>query len=505
MSITTMVYIALFVTVILYLVIGYLGYKKTDQSSLDDFYLAGRDLGGFVLFLTVGASWFSMWFLLGAPGSFFVHGVGFNSFFILNIVLALFMYIFGRRLWILGKIYGYVTPGDLLGHYYNSPMTRLVSSIIGVYLLFPYIGIQLLGAGVAFEVIGSSFWVGVLTMLVLVTIYSVAGGLKAVAWSDAVQGLFYMLLTWGLAFWMLSNGVSGIGSLKALFSDVHTNTPDFLSYPGPSGYFTPINWFAYMTIYVMAGICFPHLWTRYYMARDIKAFKTISIGHVFFASWGFVPIIIIAMLGITFMPDITNPDQVFPSLILEYSPILAAIFVAAAFAAAMSTVDSQMFALGTIFTRDIWKSFINKNEEESRLVWIGRIATLILMAISVIWSFLAEGSLVALSVISFTCAALLFMPMVGAMFYPKAGKHAANISMIAGFIVLLLTSYVYPDPFGVYGGAYALICQWILFFVVAQFERNDENKRVQNYHQILKVAVSGRSFDDDQEYKDQVI
>lgn len=497
MNITTMVYVALFITVILYLLIGYLGYKKTDQDSLDDFYLAGRDLGGFVLFLTVGASWFSMWFLLGAPGSFFTHGVGFNSFFVLNIVLAVFMYVFGRRLWVLGKIYGYVTPGDLLGHYYNSKMTRLISSVIGIYLLFPYIGIQLLGAGVVFEVIGSSFWVGVVTMLLLVTIYSLAGGLKAVAWSDAVQGSFYMLLSWGLAFWMLSNGVTGIGSLKNLFAGVQGDIPEFLTYPGPSGYFMPANWLAYIVIYVMAGICFPHLWTRYYMARDIKVFKTISIGHIFFASWGFIPIIIVAMLGQILMPEIANADQIFPSLVLEFSPVLAAVFVAAAFAAAMSTVDSQMFALGTIFTRDIWKSFANPAEKESRLVWIGRIATLGLMAISIVWTFLAEGSLVALSVISFTCAALLFMPMVGAMFYPKAGKYSANISMVVGFLILLLTSYVYPDPFGVYGGAYALVSQWVLFFIIAQFEQNNKNIRVQKYHRILRTTIDGGQLESD--------
>lgn len=490
MSITTLVYTILFITVIFYLVIFYFGFKKTDQSSVDDFYLAGRDLGGFVLFLTVGASWFSMWFLIGAPGSFFTHGVGFNSFFILNIVLGMFMFIFGRRLWILGKIYGYVTPGDMLAHYYDSKMSRLISSIIGIYLLFPYIGIQLLGAGIAFEVIGSPFWLGIVTMLILVTIYSIAGGLKAVAWSDAIQGLFYMLLSWGLAFWMLGNGVTGIGSLKELFVGVKNEIPEFLTYPGPSGYFTAANWFAYIVIYVMAGICFPHLWTRYYMARDIKSFKTVSIGHIFFASWGFVPIIIVAMIGRLILPEIAVPDQIFPSLVLEYSPLLAAIFVAAAFAAALSTVDSQMFALGTIVTRDIWKSFVNPEENENRLVWVGRIATLVLMTISVVWTFIAEGSIVALSMISFTCAALLFMPMFGAMFYPKAGKYAANISMLIGFLILLFTSYVYPNPFGVYGGAYALAGQWVLFFIIAQFEQNHKSTRTKKYHNILNMALN---------------
>ncbi|GIN99042.1 pantothenate permease [Siminovitchia terrae] len=491
MSLPTMVFVFLGISMIVYLFICYLGYRATDQSSMDDFYLGGRDLGPIVLFLTIGASWFSMWFLLGAPGSFFLHGVGFNSFFILNIVLGVFMFVFGRRMWALAKVYNYVTPSDMLEHYYNSRFTRLISSVIGMYLLFPYIGIQLLGAGVAFELIGSSFWLGVGSMLVLVTLYSLVGGMKAVAWTDAVQGVFYMLLTWGLAFWMLSKGVTGIGSLGNLFSAVNDNFPDFLKYPGSSGYFTPLNWFAYIAIYVTAGIGLPHLWTRYYMAKDMSAFKVVPLGHVLFASWGFVPILIVGMLGKLFLPDIEVVDQIFPAIVLEYSPVLAVVLITAAFAAAMSTVDSQLMAMGTIFTKDIWEVFIKKENSEKTLVWVGRISMVILMAISVVWTLYAEGSIVALSMIAFTCGSLLFMPLFGVLFYPKAGKYAANISLIAGFLTLLFTTYIVRDPGGIYGGGYALLIQVILFFIIAQIEKNHLKERTIAYHSITQKCING--------------
>ncbi|KKB36197.1 sodium:solute symporter family protein [Bacillus thermotolerans] len=491
MSLPTMVFLFLGISILVYLFICYLGYRATNQSSMDDFYLGGRDLGPVVLFLTIGASWFSMWFLLGAPGSFFVHGVGFNSFFILNIVLGVFMYVFGRRMWALGKIYNYVTPSDMLEHYYDSRFLRLISSIVGIYLLFPYIGIQLLGAGVAFELIGSPFWLGVGSMLVLVTIYSMIGGMKAVAWTDAVQGIFYMLLTWGLAFWMLSKGVSGIGTLGNLFSMVDGRYPDFLKYPGSSGYFTPLNWFAYIAIYVTAGIGLPHLWTRYYMAKSMSAFKVVPIGHILFASWGFVPILVVGILGKLFIPDIAIVDQVFPAIVLEYSPVMAVVLITAAFAAAMSTVDSQLMAMGTIFTKDIWQVFIKKDNSERTLVWVGRIAMLILMTISVAWTFLAQGSIVALSMIAFTCGSLLFMPLFGVLFYPKAGKYAANISLIAGFLTLLFTTYIVQDPGGVYGGGYALFIQVLLFFGIAQFEKNHLKDRTKHYHEVLRKSIDG--------------
>src|SRR5699024_6150446 len=119
-----------------------------------------------------------------------------------------------------------------------------------------------------------------------------------------------------------------------------------------------------------------------------------------------------------------------PALVLEYSPILAVVLITAAFAAAMSTIDSQLMAMGTIFTKDIWESFIKKNSSEKTLVWVGRIGMVVLMTISVVWTFTAEGSIVALSLIAFTCGSLLFMPLLGALFYKKAGKYSANISLI---------------------------------------------------------------------------
>ncbi|WP_372966611.1 sodium:solute symporter family protein, partial [Marinobacter sp.] len=434
-DIAMMVLAGLVLSSLVYLLIFYIAYKKTNRKSVESFYLGGRDFGGIVLFLTIGASWFSMWFLLGAPGAFYKHGTGFATFFMLNVVLGLLFFVYGRRMWLLGKVFKYTTPGDLLEHYYQSRSIKTVSAILNIYLLFPYIGIQLLGAGLAFEAIGSSFWLGVITMIVLVTLFSVFGGIKAVAWKDALQGFFYMGFTWLVAFWMVKSGITGFDSLKDLFVSVDSTYPKFLQFPGESGYFTPANWFGYFAIYVFAGICLPHLWTRFYMAKNMDVFKTVTVGHIAFASWGFVPILIIALLGKMILPDIEKVDQIFPLLLLEYSPILAVVLIVCAFAAAMSTIDSQNMAMGTVFTKDIWLSLVDNNSSERTQMLVGRISTVVLMAISVIWTFTSEGSILKLSMIAFTSAALLFMPLTGALFYKKAGPLAATWSVIVGVLV----------------------------------------------------------------------
>lgn len=487
-----MVVIGLILSSLAYLVIFYIGYKRTNRKSVESFYLGGRDFGGVILFLTIGASWFSMWFLLGAPGSFYTHGSGFSTFFILNILLGLMFFVYGRRIWALGKIFNYTTPGDLLEHYYQSKAIKIVSAILNIYLLFPYIGIQLLGAGLAFEAIGSSFWLGVSTMIVLVTLYSVFGGIKAVAMKDALQGLLYMIFTWIVAVWLVKSGVTGFDSLKDLFTSVDTAHPNFLKFPGESGYFTPANWFGFAAIYVFAGVCLPHLWTRFYMAKNMDVFKTVTVGHIAFASWGFVPILIVALLGKMILPEIDQVDQIFPLLLLEYSSILGVVLIVCAFAAAMSTIDSQNIAMGTVFTKDIWLSLVKQDSNERLQMLVGRISTVVLMAISVVWTFTSEGSILTLSMIAFTSAALLFMPLSGALFYKKAGKYSAVYSMLAGALVLVVFTYFADSPYGVHSGVYALLAQAVVFFGLAQFERYDKNPHSKAYHSLVNGAISGK-------------
>jgi|GEM_PF-1413461 len=490
-SIAWMVLAGLAISGLVYLLIFYLAYKRTNRKSVESFYMGGRDFGGIVLFLTIGASWFSMWFLLGAPGSFYTHGSGFATFFMLNIILGLLFFIYGRRMWLLGKIFNYTTPGDLLEHYYQSKTIKTVSAVLNIYLLFPYIGIQLLGAGLAFEAIGSSFWLGVITMITLVTLFSVFGGIKAVAWKDALQGFFYMAFTWVVALWLVNSGITGFESIKEIFTAVDTNYPSFLEFPGESGYFTPVNWFGFAAIYVFAGLCLPHLWTRFYMAKNMEVFKTVTVGHIAFASWGFVPILIIALLGKIILPDIEQVDQIFPLLLLEYSPVLAVVLIVCAFAAAMSTIDSQNMAMGTVFTKDIWLSLVDKDSSERRQMLAGRVSTIMLMAISVIWTFTSEGSILTLSMIAFTSAALLFLPLTGALFYKKAGSRSATYSVIVGASVLVFLTYVITSPFGVHSGVYALLAQAIVFFGVAQFERYDRSEHAMAYHSLIEKAITG--------------
>ena len=94
--------------------------------------------------------------------------------------------------------------------------------------------------------------------------------------------------------------------------------------------------------------------------------------------------------------------------------------------------------------------------------------------------------------IAFTSAALLFMPLSGALFYKKAGKHSAVYSMLAGALVLVVFTYFADSPYGVHSGVYALLTQAVVFFGLAQFERYDKNPHSKAYHSLVNGAISGK-------------
>jgi SSS family solute:Na+ symporter len=104
--------------------ISYLAYKYALPTP-NDFYLAGRTLGTPVLLMSMGATYFSAWTILGAVGSFYRSGVSFMVFPAWTIIHAVLIWVLGIRIWLLGKKKGFITPGDMMEDYYNSPFLRV--------------------------------------------------------------------------------------------------------------------------------------------------------------------------------------------------------------------------------------------------------------------------------------------------------------------------------------------------------------------------------------------
>lgn len=171
--------------------------SKANIDTPDDFFLADRGLGTIVLAMTTGATYFSTWTLLGSIGNYYRDGVWFVAFAAWAIVHALFIWLFGSRIWYLGRKYNFVTPGDMMEKYYNSPFLKLLFSVVGMVGLIPYMLIQVTGGAFSLNSLTNGaipYWVGIFLMGVFVGIIVTMSGGRGAAWSDTFMGIFFGLL-----------------------------------------------------------------------------------------------------------------------------------------------------------------------------------------------------------------------------------------------------------------------------------------------------------------------
>ena len=155
-----------------------------------DYFIAGRRLSMWVFVLAATATSFSGWTFMGHPGLVYRDGFqyAYASFYTITIPFTGVMFL--KRQWMLGKRFGYVTPGEMLSDYFRGDAIRILTVIVALLFSIPYLGVQLGASGFLFSVltdglIDKDIGRGVLSLIVL--IYVASGGLRAVAYVDTLQ------------------------------------------------------------------------------------------------------------------------------------------------------------------------------------------------------------------------------------------------------------------------------------------------------------------------------
>ena len=158
---------------------------------MEDFLLYGRRAGFIVLYLTVVASFHSVFAFLGSGGFFYTHGVGFWAAGTWTLLVGAITYVIGTRIWALGKAFGYITPADMLADFYESEAVRIAVAVVSVVFTILYIQAQAQGLGYIINVASDGrigLELGTLILLVVAAIYLMAGGLRAVYWPMCSRG-----------------------------------------------------------------------------------------------------------------------------------------------------------------------------------------------------------------------------------------------------------------------------------------------------------------------------
>jgi SSS family solute:Na+ symporter len=370
----------------------------------------------------------------------------------------------------------------------------VATAIVSVVFTILYIQVQAAGLGYILSVASGDripFWLGTLILLVVAAGYLMAGGLRAVYWTDVVQGVWMYLAVW-IGALVLAFELFG-GPLE-LWREVAAQRPDLLTLPGPQGFFTPGMWIG-MGIALSFGIVFqPHMMIRYYTAVDGKTIKWLGATTPIYLMTLYIPAAMVGLGGAVILPDLAIPDQVFPELLFRFAPAwLTGAVLAGATAASMSTLDSILHSNMTVLTRDVYQEYIAPEVSQAHYVWVGRLIVVALLALGYVLSVKTFAFLVTLVTLSGS-GALQLMPAVLGVCFPGRRlftKAGVLTGMALGLTVLYLTLVVTPNPLGLHGAVWSLLANFAVTILVSRFTRAPSPGTVARIHGEIERFVYG--------------
>lgn len=409
----------------------------------DDYMLAGSNLGAVLGCLTFGATLFSTFTLMGMPDFFRTHGIG--AWIFLGVADAAVAFII---LWYAAHLRRAAAALEFQG------IAGLVSARYGTrwagYLYFaglfvfliPYVAVQIRGIGILLNAAYPSTlptWAWSLAIVVTLLIYSEIGGLKAIIYSDALQGVVLLGVTWIIAY----GCVSEFGGIAAMMQQINVIEPALLSVPGPRGLFTPQFMLASLLAILALPITQPQLATRLVIMKNATEAKKMAVAVGVFSMLVILPTIAIGLFGAIAYQGADTADFLAAVLIQDQAPYIAATVAVGLVAAAMSTADSQLFALGGEL-----RSLLPHTEPHAMRWTRGAIAAF--AAAAFCFAIASADQLVLMARVSFAGTAML-APLILSAVLGRRPNATVVLPATAGGLLIFLGSVLGLLPASVAG------------------------------------------------------
>jgi len=425
-------------------VVGFSIYASRKEDTSEDYFLAGRNLSWWLIGFSLIASNISTEHFVGMAGRGFDIGLAIASYeWMAAVTLVLVAVVFLPRFLRSGI---YTIPEYLEYRYNHIARTIMAGFMMAAYIIVALASVLYSGALALKSIFNINLVQGVWLIAILAGAYTIYGGLKAVVWSDLIQGA--ALLLGGLFITYL--GFQAIGGmdnfLKISTGKLHTVLP--WNHP-------EMPWLAVF----IGGLWIPNIFywglNQFITQRTLgaKSLRQGQKGMIFAAFLKLLIPFIIVFPGIMafhlYKDIIPQADQAYPVFIQKILPAgFRGVMFAALFGAVMSSLDSMLNSASTIFTIDLYKRYWKKNASNQALVRVGRIATGVFVLIGGFWApFIAKfGSVFQYiqKIWGFISPGIVASFLFGIVI--KKAPPAASIgAMILGIPVYGLCLWLMPD------------------------------------------------------------
>ncbi len=390
------------------------------------------------------------------------------------------------------------TVGEIVEDRYGKKMALFYSVFAILFFIFAQ-GAMLKGAAKVISVatgnVISSNGV-VIGMTAAFIIYSFFGGLVASAYANFIQALMIIVLS----VMLIPMGLHAVGG----FSGMRATLPDnFFNLFSPK---TGIGWFTILMLALngVVGITAqPHMVSMCATGDTERAGRigqtygsfvkrTVTIG------WALTGLIVAALV-IKNGKSLPDPEMAFgyATRVLLF-PGLTGLMVACILAANMSSASNFMVNSGALFTKNFYREFINRNPNDKQLLWTGRVSSVVLTLLGVLFAIYVGSVLQAFLFIE-TIAAFVGIMVFGGVLWKRANRYGAISGTAATFIVYYLLNYlrtdslqiVYywePDLFG-----WAMLAGFVLFILASLLTKAEDRQRIDNFFDnMLRLSDESR-------------
>jgi sodium/proline symporter len=473
------------------LVIGLIMYRMTNN--LSDYVLGGRNLGPGVAALSAGASDMSGWLLLGLPGAIYASGMS-EAWMAIGLAVGAYLnwQFVAKRLRIYTEVANNsITIPDFLENRFKdkSHILRVISALVILLFFTFYTSSGMVAGAKLFEAsfglsYDSALWIGT----IVVVSYTLLGGFLAVAWTDFFQGILMFLALIVVPIVAL-NQMGGWSDAVQAVGEIDPSHLNMVQGVGIMAIISSLAW----------GLGYfgqPHIIVRFMALRspkDVPKAKFIGTtwmilglyGSIFtgFVGLAFIStqdVSVLSNLGIQVTTEnglqvLADPEKIFIAFSqILFHPVVAGVLLAAILSAIMSTIDSQLLVSSSAVAEDFYKAIFRKKASGKELVWIGRVATIIIALIAALIAMNPESSVLELVSYAWAGFGAAFGPIILlSLLWKGITRNGALAGILVGAItVIVWGEFLSGGLFDLYEIVPGFILNVIVTVIVSLFGSN---------------------------------
>ena len=428
--------------------IGVYFFLKSKDKSGKDYFLGGRKMNGLVAALSAGASDMSAWVLMGLPGAIFIAGLGqlwISIGLLIGTVLS-WIFVAPRLRKFAIRSNDAITIPEYLSNRFNSKnsvlrFTCAVIFLIG-YCLYAASSIAACGTVIVAIIPEADKLLVEIIAAVVIVGYTFLGGFNAVCWTDFFQGMLMLLALMAvpiITFFILSASgpIAPVETSASYYNLLSSGSFDWASV---SDILSGIGW-------GLGYFGMPHILVRFMSIRSSREMKKSQIIGSVWTGIILLMATLVALVAHEYLGNSVSPEEKSSVFIILVDTIfsngglaiIGGILLSAIIAASMSTADSQLLLSSSAFAADIYKSSIKKNASDKEVLWIGRIAVVVILILAMLIALFVSSDIMSLVSAAWSIFGAAFGPVILLSLYWKRFNYKGAVAgIIAGAAASIL-------------------------------------------------------------------